>query len=74
MSENENSHSADVSAIKFILHEQLQDLTEKFVSLCREDANDYKEMKGQIVTLIEEFCTSVDVNKLIVSLCFNSKI
>lgn len=62
-SDNENT-SSDVSVIKSVLNEHLENLTEKFMSLCKEDANDFKEMKEKITMIIEEFCTSVDIKKL----------
>lgn len=68
-SDNENT-SSDVSVIKSVLNEHLENLTEKFMSLCKEDANDFKEMKEKITMIIEEFCTSVDIKKL-VSYFFN---
>ncbi|XP_043464871.1 uncharacterized protein LOC122500158 [Leptopilina heterotoma] len=62
--ENESDISVYISTIKSVLHEQLSNLTEKFVFLCKDDANDYREMKEQIITVIEEFCTSVDKLKM----------
>ncbi|XP_033215623.1 uncharacterized protein LOC117172011 [Belonocnema kinseyi] len=62
--ENNNSQPVDIAVVKSMLHEQLRKLAEKFASICKEDGNDYQEMKDKITAVIEEFCTSIDIDKL----------
>ena len=58
----------DIAAVKSMLLEQLRNLAEKFASICKEDTNDYQEMKDKITAVIEDFRTSIDIDKLVIFL------
>ena len=71
MLQDDNSQSKNIVAVKSILHEQLCNLAERFANICKEDTNDYQEMKGKITGVIEDFCISIDNDKFVSLLILN---